>query len=230
MQTMFWAKTNDNLPKMTVVPDVPREQVLDTIAFGDKQFLYRLIAFQMGNLGDSFGRNTALRDYDLSKVKQWFIRLYDFDNKSNLLPSLASYYFSQTQDKPQVIHMVEYLQFFTKDRPDKWWWQAQAAYLAMHKLEDNDLALEIAKPLKTMEGIPMWARQTAAFVYEKKGEMDSALDIMENILENAEEIPPSELNFMKYFVEERLNKMNELNAEASDRLSKSTYKSDKASD
>jgi len=220
-QVAFWNHTHKITPDMGIVPNPPSSTVLSALSFGDSEFLFRLMAFQLGNAGDTFGRNTALYQYDLSHIEQWFTLLDDLDWKSNLLPSNATYYFAQTQTKADVKYMVDYLrQHAAHDLTKKWWWQAQAAYLAMHKLEDQDLALEIALPLQSIEGIPMWARQMSAFVYEKKGEMGAAFDIIETIAENAKDIPQSELNFMRYFVDERLQRLDDLSSKAKNRLEK----------
>jgi hypothetical protein len=46
-----------------------------------------------------------------------------------------------------------------------------------------------------------------AFIHEKRGGMDSALQIMEQVRQNAKSIPAGELRFMEYFVKERLHKL-----------------------
>jgi hypothetical protein len=64
--------------------------------------------------------------------------------------------------------------------------------------------------LSAVEGIPLWARQTPAFLHEQRGEMDEALHIIDSILSNTDDIKQGELNFMRYFVEERLGKLEEM--------------------
>jgi hypothetical protein len=58
------------------------------------------------------------------------------------------------------------------------------------------------------QGVPLWVNQLAAFVYEKQGEFDSALGIIDEIQKNIKEIPSSELKFMEYFVKERLGALD----------------------
>jgi hypothetical protein len=107
-----------------------------------------------------------------------------------------------------VRYVVDYLYEYSYQRPDtKYWWLAQATYLAQHKLHDTDLALKMAAPLEHAEKAPYWARQLPAFVHEKRGEMDDAMRIIEQIEANSKDIPPSELRFMTYFVKERLKKV-----------------------
>lgn len=211
VQGAFWNYTADQLPKLGVVPELASHDELHLMAFGDEQLLYRIMAFRLNNTGDTFGRFTALRDYDLERLYHWFTRLNQFDNRSDIFPALASYYFSQTQDQPQVIHMVNYLYEYSHWRPEeKWWWLTQAVYLAQHKLEDLQLALDIAQHLEGVRGIPHWAQQMPAFVHEERGEMGAAFAIMKNILAEDEDLTKGELNYMHHFFKERVERLEEV--------------------
>lgn len=205
LQVVFWAETKSHRPSMEVVPAVPGELAVKAISFGDSQWLFRLLGLHMQNFGDTFGRFTALRDYNFERLNGWFNLLDSLDDSSDYIPTLASYYFSQTQNTPDVIHVVDYLKGHSQHRiNDKWWWQAQAVYLANHKLKDSAMALELAKPLLHAKDVPLWVNQLAAFIHESRGEFADALAIMEHIKENVDDIKPGEFNFMRHFIEERL--------------------------
>jgi len=105
-QIAFWSHTHEKTPDMGIVPNPPSSTVLDALSFGDPQFMFRIMAFQLGNAGDTFGRNTALYKYDLSHIEKWFTLLDELDATSNLLPANATYYFGQTQTKSDVRYMV----------------------------------------------------------------------------------------------------------------------------
>lgn len=207
-QLIFWTQTTDRLPTMSIVPQVPGKQAVEALSMGDRQFFFRTLALQIQNSGDTFGRFTALYKYDFEKLYRWFLLLDDLDNRSNFIPTLATYYFSQTQHRPDVRYIVEYLYQHAADRPGKkWWWLVQAMYLANHKLGDRSLAVKVAQPLVTATDVPLLARQMPAFLYEQIGEYEAALRIMESIKATIKDIPPGELEFMRYFVEERLKSM-----------------------
>jgi hypothetical protein len=211
LQAGFWWKSYGRLPNLGVVPELASPTEMQLLAFGDNELYYRIMSFRMNNIGDTFGRFTPLKNYNLEKLYHWFSRLDMFDSRSNSLAILAANYFSQTQDAPQVIHMVNYLYEHSKDNPkQKWWWLTQATYLAMHKLKDNDLALKVASPLEGVENIPQWAQEMPAIVHEKRGEMEDAYLIMKNLLKDKENFTQSELNYMKYFMEERVHKLDEV--------------------
>lgn len=214
-QLGFWWQTRGMLPNMEVVPDVPGRQTVKALSLGDEQFYFRVLALEIQNSGDTFGRFTALYKYDFKKLYAWFKLLDALDDRSNIVPTMATYYFSQTQHVPDVRYIVDYLYEHSAARVEqKWWWLVQAIYLASHKLEDEDLALKVAQPLTSTTKIPVWAQQMPAFVHEKRGEMEDALAIMENIKHSQQEIKPGELNFMRYFVLERLSTLEK--AQASD--------------
>ncbi len=211
LQGAFWHYTKDRLPDMTIVPTPPGQTTLDVLAFGDDEFLFRAMAFMMGNAGDTFGRVTPLYKYDLSKVERWFTMLDSYNHESNLLPSLAAYYYAQTQHADDARHMVSYLkQHALRDVEKKWWWLLQASYVALHRIGDSALALEVSTPLVGAKGVPVGMQQFPAFIHEQRGEFDDALFIMETIRDTAQDIPPEELRFMKYFIEERLHRLEEV--------------------
>ncbi|MEZ5692126.1 MAG: hypothetical protein R3D71_10765 [Rickettsiales bacterium] len=209
-QAGYWYQVKAIRPELGIVPNVPSEQTVSAMSFGDKQFYFRLLAFELQNAGDTFGRSTSLRYYDFNKLFHWFKLMDSIDSKSNMIPSMATYYFSQTQNRSDVRYVVDYLyDHATRDIKHKWWWLVQSIYLSTHRLDDKDLALKVAKPLVN-DGVPVWAQQMVAVVHEKRGEMQDALRIMETIKNNASDIKDSDLKYMTYFIKERLGKLDEL--------------------
>lgn len=211
MQGVFWFHTRHRLPDMSIVPEVPGKNAVQALSLGESQAFFRILGLQIQNAGDTYGRFTALNKYDYNKLSHWFVLLDTLDNQSNYIPSMASYYYSQTQNTPDVQHIVDYLVQHARGREQKkWWWIVQAVYLAQHKLEDKPQALEIAKMLIGVRDIPVWAQQLPAFIYEQQGEMDAALMIIEDVMKNSKDLSPGELSFMRYFVEERLHRLEQL--------------------
>lgn len=207
LQISLWTQTKHFKPDFTIVPDVPSELSIKAFSFGDEQFYFRALAFNLQNAGDTFGRFTALKLYSYPKLYQWFTLLDKLDSKSGFVPSVAAYYYSQTQNTPDVKYIVQYLEEnASRDLYNKWWWMSQAVYLANHKLEDKDWALRLAYKLASTprNDIPLWAKQMPAFILEQKGEEEQAMHIIADILQNVDKIDEGELNFMSYFVSERL--------------------------
>ena len=217
LQGLFWYHTREIQPEIGIVPDVPGEPTVRALSFGDEEAFFRFYALGIQNSGDTFGRFTALYKYDFKKLYQWFHLLDTLNNTSNYLPSMATYYFSQTQNPSDVRYIVDYLDEYTLGRvKDKWWWVVQGVYLAQHKLNDSDRAQQLAERLRGVHGIPIWAQQTPAFIHEQRGEFGDALVIIEDIMKNPEEYSQGELNFMKYFVDERLGRLDAVQKELQD--------------
>lgn len=214
LQTIFWVHTRQVMPEMGIVPDVPGERALSALTFGDEEVFFRLLALNIQNSGDTFGRFTALYKYDYKKLYHWFRLLDGLNNQSNYIPSMASYYFSQTQNPADLRYLVDYLDEYSRGRTkEKWWWVVQGVYLAQHRLGDTDRALKLANTLQGVRGIPLWAQQLPAFLHEERGEFGAALKIMESIMQHPEDYNQSELNFMRYFIDERLHRMEEVEGE-----------------
>jgi len=208
-QVMLWTQTKHYKPDFTIVPEVPSKLSVKAFSFGDEQFYFRTLAFQLQNAGDTFGRFTALKKYNYVKLYNWFTLLDTLDDKSSFVPSLAAYYYSQTQRTQDVKYVVRYLEETSeRDLYNKWWWMSQAVYLANHKLKDKEWALTLAYKLASTprNDIPLWAKQMPAFILEQLGEEEQAMHIIADLLKNLDKIEDGELNFMSYFVTERLKK------------------------
>lgn len=207
LQGAFWWSTHRIRPATDIVPAPPGKSTLHALSFGDDEFYFRVQTMLLQNFGDQFGRTVPLRYYDYARLFEWLTLLDTLDSRSDMLPSMAAYYFSQSQDKIDNRYMVNYLYAHAiRDVPHKWWWLLQASYLAMHNVHDMDLALKAARPMIN-DGVPVWAQQMVAVVYEKRGEMEDALNIMETIQQNVKELSDKDLRYMRYFVDERLKKL-----------------------
>ena len=206
LQIGLWTQTKEVLPDLAIVPEVASENSVKAISFGDEQFYFRVLGFEIQNAGDTFGRATPLKNYDYNKLSMWFYRLDDLDSTSNLIPSLASYFYSNTQRHSDNIYIVRYLvDHAMKDPGKKWWWLSQAVLIAKYKLKDKQLALDIAKKLAAAPGnLPIWARQMPAFILADMGEKEQSYLILKDIFDNYKNLPESEINFMYYFIQQQL--------------------------
>lgn len=213
-QGAYWSYSRSVMPEMGIVPDVPGERTVRALSFGDEETFFRLLALNLQNSGDMFGQFTALYKYDYNKLYHWFHLLDRLNNESNYLPAMATYYFSQTQNGADLHYIVDYVDEYTAGRvKEKWWWVVQAVYIANHKMKDEARAIKLANGLRGVRGIPIWAQQMPAFIHEKRGEFGDALAIMEDILAHPDEYSEGELNFMRYFIDERLGKLDAVKKE-----------------
>ena len=207
LQGAFWWQTRELQAGWEGVPPAPSHQVAKALAMGDGQFLYRAATFVLQNMGDEGGDVTPLREYDYQRLGQWFSLLDRFDPKSEFLPVLVGYYFSQSQNPDDVRIVISFLAHIAIRDPERnWRWLAHAIYLARHRVKDMNLALSLAYRMAAMAspGIPIWARQMPAFVLAEVGEREAARDLMEAIMDSQIDLEPSEIEFMRDFIETRL--------------------------
>jgi len=219
LQIIFWFKTEHIKPSYEIVPPAPTSNFINIVSFGDKEFLFRALAFRLQNSGDIYaGGMIALKNYDYLRIYDWLKALDSLNDKSNLMPSLASYYFSQTQNKEDLRHIVRYLEEHAAININaKWWWIFQAINIARDDLKDNDLALRLAYKLaeNNSKDAPLWTKQMPAFIYANKGDGCMAFKIIKNLIDETvsggSKFSIEEMNFMNYFIKERLKKLKNQN-------------------
>ncbi len=207
LQAVFWSQTRHIQAGWEGVPPAPSYQVAKALALGDGEFLYRSATFVLQNMGDEGNRVTPLKDYDYQRLGHWFSLLDQFNPKSEYLPVLVGYYFSQSQNPDDVRIVISFLAHIAIRDPDRnWRWMAHAIYLARHRVKDMNLALALAYQMAAMKSpeIPVWAQQMPAFVLADVGEKEAARDLMEAILDSERDLDPDERDFMQDFLDNRL--------------------------
>jgi len=207
LQFIVWTATEKHTPDIGILDDVPTHNQASIAALGDEQFYFRYLALNLQNSGDSFGRFTALKNYDYAKLGKWLHLLDEMDYKSNFVPSIAAYYYSNTQTPADNIHIVNYLESHYDRMPkEKWWWMAMAASIANFKLQDKQLALRLAFKLSNTPNadMPRWAQQMPAVIYAELGEKELAFEIINDLANRYDDYSQGEINYMNNFVKERL--------------------------
>lgn len=205
----LWLGTHHMQARWAGVPPVPSKEGAMMMTLGDAQFSYRFGAITLQNLGNTGGNIVPVKDYDYEKLGKWFWLLNDLDPASNHVPMMAAYYFGATPVVKDLTVVVRYLGHVGQvPVGNKWRWLVQAVFLARHRLNDLDLALDYAYKLSRMnpagDTLPVWARQMPAFVLSEQGEKESSRKIVEDILLTADDLHPNEVNFMQAYLIEQL--------------------------
>ncbi|MBL1147305.1 MAG: hypothetical protein HND56_09195 [Pseudomonadota bacterium] len=210
---LLWSASHNVRARWTGIPPAPSENTAAGITLGDRQFAYRSGALTLQNLGDTGGRTIALKDLDYNKLGKWFHLLNSLDPVSNHVPLIAAYYFGgiqaseQTSDKIRIV--IDYLAGIGNSlEHNKWRWLAHAAFLARHKTEDLDYALELANKLASMDPggkiLPLWARHMPAFILTALDQKSAARALLEAVLLTDPDLPPAEINFLRSYLIEQL--------------------------
>jgi hypothetical protein len=213
-QILFALKIDYIKPKYDLMKNAPNKKFVDIAALGDRQFIYRLLAFRMQNSGDVFAGFPPLKYYNYKNLYNWMMLLDKYDSKSNVIVHIASNYYAMNQNKKELIYIIDYIrQHANKDYKNKWLWLVQAIMIAKKDYNDNNLALEIANELadNSTDNMPIWTKQFPAFIYEDMGKSCMAFFVIENIINNYEAkdktISDFEMQFMKHFISKRLDKL-----------------------
>jgi len=214
IQGIFWFQTEKIKPNLGIVPDLPSKYSSKVLSFGDTEFYFRTKAMRIQNAGDTFGRVTPLKNYDYEKLYRWFSFLDTLNSRSNYIPALASYYYSNSQNKMDTIPVIRYLEERYDLNPEKnWWWMYQAIFMAAYKLQDEKLALRLSYKLRDTSGnnTPIWTKQVAALMHSKFGEHCEAIRVINEILQDYENkkinVDDNEINFMLFFIKNRIASM-----------------------
>jgi len=217
-QIFFWKLTEKYRLVDEIVPPAPSNHLIKASSFGDNELLFRTLALRLQNSGDIFAGFVSLDKYDYSRVYDWMSTLDKLNADSRLIPSLASYYYAQTQNKGDLKYVLQYLdEHSSRDIDKNWWWLFQATFIAKKDLNDLDKSLYFAQKLaqNNAKEAPIWTRQMPAFIGEKKGDSCMAFKVIKNLIDESEsgkrQISVEEMNFMRHFINERLSKLKKQN-------------------
>lgn len=214
----FWSKTHTIQARWSNVPPIPNDISIASPGLGDTQFAYRSYGLMLQNLGNTGGRFTPLKDYNFEELGKWFTIQHALDPISDFTPVIAGYYFAASQDANKLRPLINYLAIAgNSSQGEKWRWLARAVFLARFRLEDLDLALNLARKLNALENpdMPMWAKQMPVNVLNQRGEKQAALELMMGILQSSgDKIHPNEVNAMvDYICDQILIPEDAMNAE-----------------
>lgn len=201
---LFWNYHKDIQKEWPNIPNAPTLAQANLSFLGNTQLAYRVYATALQNMGSVDGRSISLKDYDYSKLNEWFDLTYALDQKSDIVPLLAAYYFGGIQDKAKLEYVLEYLKKAgSSPEGDKWRWLGHAVYIARHIMKDNERALELAYALSNNESpnLADWAKQMPVYILEDQGNTELAYKIMLNLLiTNVDNLHPNELFFMQDYI------------------------------
>jgi tetratricopeptide (TPR) repeat protein len=175
---------------------------------GDIQAAYFSWSLVLQNLGDMDGEARALDEYNYKNLHQWFIQLDSLDPKGRVVPYLAAYYFSATQNTKDLRYVITYLEHAgMRPGEQNWRWLVQAIYLARFKMNDLDLALSLSDRLANLptKGRPNWTYQMPAFIYNAKGQKEEARTILVELLKSAaRDMAPEEILSTRMYICDRI--------------------------
>ena len=212
LQIFFWQESTKNYKaEVELVPPAPNKYIRSALSLGDEEFLFRILGTRLQNSGDVFAGFVALKKYDYSRIYDWMKSLDELNYESNFIPSLASYYYSQTHHRPDSKYIIDYLdEHASRDLDKKWWWMFQAVFVAKKSLRDNDVAYDLAYKLSKnkSKSAPLWTKHLHANISKEQGDDCLSFRILKNLIKDIqdgkEKASIEELNYMRFYINERL--------------------------
>lgn len=219
LQILFWNNSIKNYKsEFDIVPTPPNKYLRTALSLGDDEFLFRVLGTRLQNSGDVFAGFVALKKYDYQKIYQWMKALDELNYDSNFIPSLASYYYSQTQNRQDSKYIIDYLdQHASRNLDQKWWWMFQAVFVAKKSLQDEDLALKLAYKLSKnkAQDAPLWTKQLHAYILKEHGNDCLSFKILNEqlneIKKGNQKASKDEINYMRYYIRNILRSLQQKN-------------------
>lgn len=188
----------------------PSDAFFRLAALGDRPALARVLMLNLQAFDNQQGESISFSDLDYKTLGEWLDRITALDQKSEYPHfSAAKIYTSPPDEERQRMMLAWVRRHFAAKNAEcgedgrcanlRWEWMAHAANFAKHRLEDDALALEMAREMRalTVPGkVPGWTRQMEVFFRESADEFEGAANLLAHLLEAGEVSDPVEFKFL----------------------------------
>jgi hypothetical protein len=175
------------------------------IAMGSEKLLGYLLAIRLQLHDNQAGQHFrySLIDYDV--LVDWLELISTLNPQSEYAMLLASRIYSQTSDPGRLRQILAFIERRFDENPQLHWRRlAEASLLAKHKLNDLERALQMAEKIARQPAsvqMPQWARDFRFLLLAELNEFESAIAIIQALLQSEVVADPDE----KRFLEEKLS-------------------------
>lgn len=182
------------------LPVPPPARSLDLASLGEPVALSKTLMLWLQGFDHQPGISIPFLQLDYDHLIGWLDRVVYLDPKGSYPLLSAVRIYSEVPDekkKRQVLNFVH--RQFLQDPDGRWQWMAHAVYVAKHRLQDKQLALQYARDLRqntTPQTAPDWARQLELFVLEDLGDLESAQILLGGLIDSGEITDPREIDFL----------------------------------
>jgi len=179
------------------------------IAMGSEKLLGYLLAIRLQLHDSQAGRYFSYNRIEYPVLVEWLEQITSINPVSEYPMLLASRVYSQTRDKSRLRLMLEFIERNFDRAPQLHWRRlAEASVIAKHQLGDLELALRMAEKLALQPAsivMPQWARDIRFLLLAEFNEFESAIAIIEALLQSNAITDPDE----KRFLEGKLSKFQQ---------------------
>ena len=171
------------------------------LAMGSEQLLGYLLALRLQLHDNQAGRHFRYDLIDYRLLVGWLERITEISAGTEYPMLLASRVYASTGDPGRLRHILEFIQRRFDDDPQLHWRRlAEASVIARHRLGDLDMALAMARKLAQQPAsieMPQWARDFEFLLLADLNELESAITIIEALLQTPAVDDPDERRFLQ---------------------------------
>ncbi|MEM7565367.1 MAG: hypothetical protein AAF353_20380 [Pseudomonadota bacterium] len=182
------------------LPSPLNASVYQGISMGSHGLIGHLEAIRLQLHDNQLGRHFSYNRMDYAVLVDWLETISDIspDNEYPLI--LASRIYSSTPEPEQLLRLIGFIESRFDQNPQLYWRRmTEAALIAKHQLNDLELALKLAEQVAIQpESIemPHWARDFRFLLLAELNQLESAIAIIQALLETNSIQDPDELRFL----------------------------------
>jgi len=206
MQIVWHNFRPEPLAQAVDLANPPTNELFKVASFGDQVALSKLTMLWLQAHDNQPGISIPFKQLDYTTVAQWLGAIQELDPRGHYPLLSAVRVFGEVPVPEKQRKMLAFVEReFHKNPDQRWPWLAHAAFVAKHRLKDQQLALKFAESLAektTGENVPSWVKQMRIFLLEDMGEIESAKVLLGGLLESGQITDPHEQAFLYQRLEE----------------------------
>ena len=171
------------------------------MAMGSEQLLGHLLALRLQLHDSQVGQHFSYNLIDYPVLLDWLDRITMVSHGTEYPMLLASRVYTTTRDQQRLRLILGFIQRRFEDDPQLHWRRlAEASVIAKHRLGDLELALEMATQIADQPAsvkMPNWARDFKFLLLAEMNELESAIAIIQALLQSNAVHDPDEKRFLE---------------------------------
>ena len=158
------------------------------LAMGSDGLLANLLAVRLQLHDNQAGRHFRYSLIDYDRLVEWLEQISDTYADIEYPMLLASRVYTRTNNPQRLRKLLGFIERRFDDNPQLHWRRlAEASLIAKHNLQDLDLALKLARKLAAQPAsveMPRWARDIEFLLLSEMNEYESAIAIIQALLQS----------------------------------------------
>lgn len=173
---------------------------LRMLTLGESAIAATLLGYWLLSYDSHAGQIVPFEKLDYGRLSGWLETISDMDPLSDYSSMVAAGVFIDVKDRQRQLAMIELVRRLFMAGPEVHWrWMAQVVMFSKYRLRDLPLALSMARDLRIAaqgKKIPYWASEMEVYLLHDMGELEAALLLIRNMIEEGTINDPDELRFL----------------------------------